>query len=148
MHNLPGILPPSSAAPGSDADLHARVRAGWKGHVLRLRFCGVYLPEQILRDRPVVPGLLISENESGHWKASLYDQQGRHELLHGLQSATVRKRREDGSMLIEGAEWDEGYLQRWPQTWLAARTPQEAAQILQGMSGWLRARYTGRLHMP
>ena len=148
MLDLPGILPPSSAAPGSDADLHARVRAGWKGHVLRLRFSGVYLPEQILRTRAVVPGLLISVHEYGRWSASLYDHQGKHELQHGLVSAVLRKRREDGSMLIDGSEWDEGYLQRWPQTWLAARTAEEVAQILQGMSGWLRSRYTGRLHMP
>lgn len=148
MEDLPGLVPPIAAAPGSAADLHAQVRAAWHGHVLRLRFCGVYLPVQLLRGRPVVPGLIVSRKFDGGQRTRLMDAACEHQLLPELFNPVVLKRRIDGSMLIQGLEWDEGHLQQWPQTWLAAQTPEEAVEIMQGMAGWLKSRYTGKMATP
>ncbi len=148
MVDLPGILPPSSATPGSAADIDDRVRHGHPGCVMRLRFSGVYLPLQILRDRPIVQGLVVSCQRDRNWSVDLYDAQGKNQLLKGLLQPVVRKQRPDGSMQMDGQEWDEGYLGLWPQTWLIARDPEAVKEHLQAMAEWLRARYTGKLQMP
>lgn len=89
-------------------------------------------------------GLLISSEHDGAWSVHLYppDGQDRH-LLRGLNGARIVKERDDGCRLIAGLEWDEGYLRRWPQTWLCAPTQEAAVAELYAMSWWLNARYPG-----
>ena len=132
------------AAPGSWADNESRRVAGVPACVVRLKFSGVYLCLRLLMERPMPTGLLISSEHRGAWSVHLYppDGQDRH-LLLGLLNARIVKQREDGCRLISGLEWDEGYLQRWPQTWLCAPTQDAAVAELYAMSWWLNARYPG-----
>ncbi|MDZ7862688.1 hypothetical protein [Acidovorax sp.] len=148
MNDLPGQILQSSGAPGSQADIQARLDGAWQGLVLRLRYAGVYMPVQILRDRPVARGYVVSLQFDRAWFSKVYASDGKAELLRQLMDPVVRKKRADGCLLVDGKEWDEGYLQQWEQTWLLAPTPQLMQRALSGMESWLRARYTGKLHMP
>lgn len=141
--NLPGITRPIGAAPGSLADNANRRTGGVPACVIRLRFCGVYLPRRYIRERAMPTGLLISkEYDDGKWGLTLHPMDGAlTPILDGLSSPAVVKRRADGAMLIEGLEWDEGRLDRWRQTWLCAPTMPLAESALDAMATWLEAQY-------
>ncbi len=114
--------------------------------MLRLRFNGVYLPEQILFHRPIVEGLAVSHQVHPNWMVDLYDtQQAQTELLPTLYAPVLRKQRTDGRMLVDGTEWNEGYLKRQPQTWLLGTSHAAVQRDLSATSTWLRSKYTGQL---
>ncbi len=138
---LPGITPSSGAAPGSPADRANRRNHALSACVAPLRYAGVFLPAQLLQLRPVAAGLIVSTQFSGVWTTSLYDMEGHRELRHGLAHARVVKRRDAGTMVLAGVEWDEGFLRQWPQSWLCTRTVEDAHAVIGHMSPWLRERY-------
>lgn len=134
------------AAPGSWADNESRRVAGVPACVIRLRFAGVFLSMRLVMNRPMPTGLLISGEHEGKWTVNLYPSDGQNKpLLHSLLQARIVKNRDDGCRLIAGLEWDEGYLRRWPQTWLCAPTQDAAVKELYAMTWWLNARYPGTL---
>lgn len=138
---LPGWYSLPSCAPSSYMDRMGRQAAGWPAVVLRLRFNGVYLPHRLLTKRPRVAGKVLSIDRHGAPAHSdLIDEEGC-ELLHTLCEARVLKRRDDGSMLIGGEEWDEGYFQRWPQTWLCSESIEALESALLHMQDWLHRQY-------
>lgn len=108
----------------------------------RLRYTGVFLPVHLVRPR-LRSGLVVSkEGEGQQWTVSLHLESGDPAmLLRALMNASVRKRREDGAYLLDGREWDEAFLRRWPQTWLCAPSRQVAESALETMREWLEARY-------
>ncbi|MDZ7863524.1 hypothetical protein [Acidovorax sp.] len=65
-------------------------------------------------------------------------------VLPALTNAQLRKLSDEGMILIDGREWDDGYLDRWPQTWLIAPTMDLAELALENMAAWLKARYPGK----
>lgn len=149
--NLPGITPSSGAAPGSLADKANRTKHGLLACVVPLRFAGVFLPVQLLRQRPLRMALLVSTQFDGAWTTSLYDREGDRQLMHGLRHARVVKRRDAGTMVLAGVEWDDGFLQQWPQSWLCAPSEKSADVLLGHLSPWLRQRYVqggGKLALP
>ena len=139
--DLPGITPSSASAPGSLADNASRKKHGMLACVVPLRFAGVFLPVQLLRRRPMRVALLVSSHFNGAWTTSLYDRDGEHQLLHGLWHARVVKRRDGGTMMLSGLEWDDGFLRQWPQSWLCAPSEKNADMVLGHLSPWLRQRY-------
>ncbi|WP_169167653.1 hypothetical protein [Acidovorax sp. SRB_24] len=89
-------------------------------------------------------GLLISTSAPEGWMVNLHPMDGDTSVfLRQLSDAHMVKRRSDGCMVIAGMEWDEGYLRRWPQTWLCGPTQTEAIAATNALSAWLEARYTG-----
>lgn len=149
--DLPGKLPPISAAPGSMSDKANRRKHGLLACVVPLRFAGVFLPAQLLQRRPMPVGLIVSTCRDGVWSASLWDSEGGSHLRHGLWHARVVKRRDARTMVLAGAEWDEVYLRQWPQSWLCAPDVETANMVIGHMSPWLRQRYIesgGRLELP
>ena len=148
---LPGITPSSGSAPGSLADIANRRKHGLSACVVPLRYAGVFLPAQLLQRRAVLAGLVVSTQYSWVWSTSLYDREGEHELRHPLTHARVVKRRDAKTMVLAGVEWDEGFLQQWPQSWLCAPTVETARELLGHLSPWLRRRYLqggGQLALP
>ena len=143
--NLPGmVIKGNGATPGSAQDNELRRVVGHRAFVIRLRYSGVFLPEKLIKGRPVQEGLLVSTCLDGRWTLRLHPLDGSSDcLLRDLSDANTLRQRPDGSWLIDGEEWDEGYLRRWSQTWLCAPSLQAGADLLCGMSSWLRARYTG-----
>lgn len=149
--NLPGITPSCGAAPGSLADKANRKEHGLLACVVPLRFAGVFLPVQLLRQRPLRVALLVSTQFNGTWTTSLYDREGDRQLMHELWHARVVKRRDSGTMVLAGSEWDEGFLQQWPQSWLCTPSEKSAEVLLGHLSPWLRQRYLqggGQLALP
>lgn len=144
--NFPGIIEKGSgAAPGSARDNELRRAVGHRACVVRLRYAGVFLPVKLIELRPMLEGLVVTTRLDGSgWLVRLHPLDGGINcLLRDLSNARVLRHRSDGSWLIEGEEWDEGYLKRWPQTWLCAPSLETAGALLDGMSCWLSARYTG-----
>lgn len=143
--NPPGRYRRGECAPGSEYDRNAQRAAGWRATVLRLRFCGVYLPERLLNEQRHMSGLIVSmDGYDAGYSVHLIDEAGGREITRGLRGATVLKRRSDGAMLLRGVEWDEGYLRQWPQTWLCCETPDAMPSVLRQMGAWLDARYTAQ----
>jgi hypothetical protein len=67
-------------------------------------------------------------------------------LIRTLAKARqIGHERGDGCRLLSGLEWDEGYLQRWAQTWLCAPNYDVGVEALQRMDEWLNQRYERRL---
>lgn len=142
---LPGIYERGVNSPGSLGDNIARRQSGWPGFVYRLRFCGVYLRRTIILQRYNPQGLVVCSQFDKQWQANLHDPSGSlDELLHGLADVRLVKQRADGCQLLAGVEWDDGYLERWPQTWLCAPTRAAGEAALNEMHDWLQARYTGK----
>lgn len=139
--DLPGITPPSSAAPGSQADQANRRIHGLLACVVPLRFAGVFLPAQLLRRRPMPIGLLVSTQYERAWTTSLYDMEGDRQLQGGLWHARIAKRRDASTMVLAGSQWDEGFLRRWPQSLLCAPSVDSANAVIGHMSPWLNQRY-------
>ena len=138
---LPGWYKMPACAPGSIADRKARQETGWPVVVLRLRFSGVFLPWNLLCERPRVQGKILTMaqyNAAPH--AELVNEDGK-VLSRSLLDVRVRSRRDDGSMILEGAEWDEGYFRLWPQTWLCCVTGDELERALIHMQEWLSKEY-------
>lgn len=136
---LPGMFNAGYASAGSRDYEAARNACAWKTVLVRLRFNGVYLPWELLNERPRVVCKLLSFRD------------GRVEVLaqsevvkppvRGLSAARVLKRREDGSYLIEGNEWDEARLRTWPQTLLCSKSVAEVNSALLPMRDWLHKEY-------
>jgi hypothetical protein len=149
--NLPGITPPSAAAPGSLKDNANRKKHGLLACVVPLRFSGVFLPVQLLRCRPMPVALLVSSQFSGAWITSLYDREGERKVMNELWHARVVKRRDASTVVLAGLEWDDGFLRQWPQSWLCAPSQENADLLLGHLSPWLRRRYLeggGQLAIP
>lgn len=139
--SLPGWYKMPACSPGSSMDKQGRQAAGMPVVVLRLRFSGVFLPWNILRDRPRKSGKLLTLAEYGApAHAELIDEKGE-KLLRHLLDVRVHKRRDDGSLILEGAEWDEGYLRLWPQTWLCCASNETLERALIHMQSWLSKEY-------
>lgn len=139
---LPGRYLPGGSAPGSASDLAGRMTAGWPATVLRLRFAGVYLPITLLNERPRHSGLVLTTNSYGDDDVSFVSASDvRRTMLPDLGRARMVKAREDGALLIEGIEWDEGQLRRWSQTWLCCPDAAGIDTALQLMCGWLDRQY-------
>lgn len=143
---LPGAYNLGRASPGSDADRALRARAGYPAVVMRLRYHGVYLPVSLIKSRPIPLGLVISQEvDSNNWHVTINPITGHASpLLPVLTNAELRRRGDGGMVLVDGREWDDGYLDRWPQTWLIAPTMDLGELALENMAGWLQARYRGK----
>ncbi|MBV7543727.1 hypothetical protein [Acidovorax sp. sic0104] len=148
--DLPGITPSSCASVGSAAHKENRRAHGLQSCVVQLRFAGVFLPAPLLRTRPVLAGLLVSTSYDRVWRSDLCDQAGDRYLLLGLASPRIAKKRNAQTFVLSGLQWDEGYLQRWPQSWLCAPSAEVAQLVLNDLSSWLMKRYReggGQLHV-
>ncbi len=118
----------------------------WHCHVAQLRFCGVYMPVALVQAHHLFDGWLISRSTGvQEWSVELSkDQQARHAAVFPLfqvREPAVTKR--DGIFLLRGQQWDAGYLQRWPQSWLCGPSAEATRDALLSLDGWLSARYTG-----
>lgn len=114
--------------------------------MLPLRFTGVFLPARLLRLRPVLAGLIVTTEDSpGDFSVALHPMDGDTRILwRSLARARVVNKRDDGATLLSGIEWDEGYLQLWPQTWLCAGSHELLLSALSDIGPWLDSQYTGR----
>ncbi len=140
--DLPGLYR-SAVSPGSPFDLEARQRVGVDLYVLQLQFCGVYLCCSMLAGRNPVTGMALSwHTPFNGYEVGLYRRSDPMRLLiYPLEEAEVWKKREDGTMLLRGVQWDDAELQRWGQTWLCGRNPHAISNALGGMSAWLNREY-------
>ncbi len=140
--NLPGLYL-GMATPGTELDLEGKRRVGCDAYVLRLRFNGVYLPAEILARRAKSTGMLLSTPMTdGSFQTWLVDRNEPMRLIiHGLERVEVWRQRQSGTLLLRGLEFDEGELQRWPQTWMCGTNLREMQEILGEMSPWLSAKY-------
>ena len=137
-------------SPGSVRAIADRKQAAWPCRLVELRFCGVYLPAELLLGRPLLSGWLVSQDAgvaervcTFHTTLSAGEPSPLNPLTVHLGDGQVRLNM-DGTYLIQGIAWDAGYLNRWPQTWLCGPGNEVVAAALQRMSAWLRSRYTGR----
>lgn len=140
--DLPGWYR-SAVSPGSPFDLEARQRVGVDLYVLQLQFCGAYLCSPFLIGRAPILGMVISSTTpfNGN-QAGIYRRAEPMKLMtYPLEQVEVWKKREDGTMLLRGEQWDEGEFSRWPQTWICGRNPSAVAAALRGMSAWLDREY-------
>ncbi|TDS73383.1 hypothetical protein [Comamonas sp. JUb58] len=140
--DLPGYYG-SIAAPGSQADLDGRQRVGVDLYVLPLQFCGTYLCSPLLTVRAPIFGVVISSKTPFNgYQSAIYKRSDLMKLVsYPLEQVEVWKKREDGTMLLRGEQWDEGELNRWPQTWICGRNPSAVTAALRGMSAWLDREY-------
>ncbi|MEG0976705.1 MAG: hypothetical protein RSF42_18570 [Comamonas sp.] len=141
--DLPGRYRAGFSAPGTEGDLKARQKEGYDMFVLRLRFCGVYLPDFLLKHRPVVHGMLNTLKSPDGSDHVLHVERERPMKLLGqaLEQAVVWKEHDNGSLLLRGVEWDEGELQQWPQTWLCCNEAKGVANALKVLAPWLEKQY-------
>lgn len=141
----------STVSPGSPFDLEARARVGVYLYVLQLQFCGAYLCYTFLVCRAPTLGMVISsQTPFNGYQAGVYKRNEPMKLMtYPLEQAEVWKKREDGTMLLRGEQWDEGELHRWPQTWICGRNPSPLhfAGCRPGWIGSMR-RLSGRLMRP
>jgi hypothetical protein len=145
--SLPGLFKLTGyTALESDGHRQQRRAAAWHGWVFRLRFNGVFLTQHLIISRPCLQGLVVSTgNAEGRWCTDLHADDARQgKLLRTLMDVRMVRQRDDGCVLMRGLEWDEGYLQRWRQTWLCAPTYQVGISALGEMDSWLKARYPGQ----
>jgi len=140
--DLPGWYR-SSVSPGSNFDVEARLRVGVDLYVLQLQFCGAYLCSTFLVGRAPTLGMVISSTTPFNgYQAGIYKRAEPMKLMtYPLEQVEVWKKREDGTMLLRGEQWDEGEFSRWPQTWICGRNPSAVAAALRGMSAWLDREY-------
>jgi len=143
----PGIYR-TTGSPGSSADTAARRYAAWPWRVVELRFCGVYLPAQLIRERPYNTGWIVSKDTGpSEYRASFHTSLKAEDDLAPLCPLTnirsVRHNDADGTYLLQGLAYDLGRLQRWPQDWLCGPNDDSVTAALTRMDGWLRQRYTG-----
>ncbi|GAB2827435.1 hypothetical protein GCM10027276_32970 [Comamonas piscis] len=140
--DLPGYYG-SSVAPGSNGDLEDRQRVGVDLYVLQIQFSGAYLCSSLLTVRAPTFGVVLSTSTpfNGH-QTGVYRRDNHMRLMtYPLEQVEVWKKREDGTMLLRGVQWDEGEFNRWPQTWICGRNPSAIAAALSGMSAWLDREY-------
>lgn len=141
---LPGVPRPFAGPPNCLGDKANRIAAGVPAFVAELRFSGVFLPARLLHRRAIPQGLLVSTHQASGWGTSLHPLDGDiWPLLNNLSRARVVRQRADGVMLLGGVQWDAGYLQRWPQTWLCAPSEAAAISAIDHLQPWLDGRYTG-----
>lgn len=89
-----------------------------------------------------VTGLLLTTNELGDDRVHIIDPGGSgNELTRGMIRVEMLKARTDGSMLLQGQEWDDGDLRQWPQTWLCCPDRAGIDPALQLMQSWLNRQY-------
>lgn len=140
--DLPGYYR-TVASPGTPADLDGRSRVGVDLYVLQLQFCGTYLCSSLLRSRAPAFGVVLSTiTPFNGCQAGIYKRAELMKLMtYPLEQVEVWKKREDGTMLLRGEQWDEGEFSRWPQTWICGRNPSAVAAALRGMSVWLDREY-------
>lgn len=140
--DLPGIYR-TTASCGTSADLEGRARVGVDLYVLPLQFCGVYLCSPLLAIRAPTFGVVISsQTPFNGYQSGIYKRGDLMKLMtYPLEQAEVWKKREDGTMLLRGEQWDEGELHRWQQTWICGRNPSAVTAALRGMSAWLDREY-------
>lgn len=142
LPDLPGRYKRDGCSPGSLREREGHLDAGWPVTMLRLRFCGVYMPVHTLRRVHRVTGLLLTTNECGDDRVHIIDPGGSgNELTRGMIRVEMLKARTDGSMLLQGVEWDEGELRQWPQTWLCCPDAAGIDPALQLMQSWLNRQY-------
>lgn len=136
---LPGMLNVGYASVSSARYREAEQECAWPTVVLRLRFNGIYLPCGLLSSRPRVVCRLLSRRD-GVIEVRDADPAVK-PPIPGLWAAKVLKRREDGSYLIEGNEWDEAQIRSWPQTWLCCASAEAVDAALEPMKEWLSKEY-------
>lgn len=145
----PGIFR-TVGAPGSVRANSDRKQAAWPCRLVELRFCGVYLPSELILSRPLHTGWIVSKDTGvGERVCTFYtsaDLDGPSPvppLTVHLGDGKVRQN-QDGTYLIHGRSCDAGYLSEWPQTWLCGPGSEVVSAAVRGMTAWLRARYTGQ----
>lgn len=145
MGDLPGIFRQTGpVAPGSARDIEDRKAAGMPAYVYRLRFIGRYIRRYNIMERSSggAGGLLISEQVAQNWRCTLVaPNEPMNSRLPVLLDPCVVQRHDDGRLLLAGTEWDEGYLRRWPQTWLVGKDKDQAYDWLGGLEKWLEGRF-------
>lgn len=143
----PGVCR-TSATPGSTNAAEALSACAWPAWVAELRFCGIYLPAQLIASRRISAGHLVSLDANiGIWHchlftdkpSSIYDPA----RIHGLFNVHKVRRSGDNTYLLHGEAWDDGYLRSWPQTWLCAGNKERVLNTLDGMAAWLQEHYRG-----
>lgn len=135
----------SPAAPGSDADRVARRNAAWPCRVAELRFCGVYLPADLILQHQVHTGWIVSQ-VAEDWASTLYSSiKEDRSTINPLHAIREVRKNEDGTYLLQGMAWDVGYLQRHPQDWIVGPVDEadSVGAAVRRMDGWLRKRYAG-----
>lgn len=137
----------TQGAPGSDADRVARRNAAWPCRVAELRFCGVYLPADLILKRQVRTGWIVSEiADIRVWASTLYSSasDARSSILE-IHAVREARKNDDGTYLLQGMAWDAGYLQRHQQDWIVGPVDEadSVGAAVRRMDGWLRKRYTG-----
>lgn len=135
-------------ASDSDAARVARRNAAMPCRVAELRFCGVYLPADLIQRHQVRTGWIVSEiSDVRTWAATLYSSASdpRSGVLEIHAVREVRKN-EDGTYLLRGMAWDVGYLQRHQQDWIVGPVDEAdtVGAAVRKLDGWLRQRYSGR----
>ncbi len=142
LPDLPGRYKRDGCSPGSLREREGHLVAGWPVTMLRLRFCGVYMPPHKLHKVDRVTGLLLTTNEFGDDRVDIIDPGGSgNQLTRGMIRVEMLRARPDGSMLLQGQEWDEGDLRQWPQTWLCCPDRAGIGPALELMGSWLNRQY-------
>jgi len=141
----------TTGAPGSIAAKADRRHAAWPCRLVELRFCGVYLPAELILGRPLHTGWIISRDIGIGVRVSSFftslDADARshvNALTVYLGDDKVRLNQEDGTYLIQGTAWDAGHLSEWPQTWLCGPGSDVVTAAVNRMGSWLQKRYTGQ----
>ena len=140
-------------SPGSQQAISDRKRAAWPCRLVELPFCGVYLPAELLLQRPVLSGWIVSIDSGVGERTSTFltslsagDSSPINPLTVHLGEGRVRQN-QDGTYLLHGTAWDAVYLSRWPQAWLCGPGTEVVTAALKQMSAWLQRRYTGQFGM-
>ena len=143
----PGLHHPVGS-PDSDASRIARRHAAWPCRVAELRFCGVYLPADLVLARQVRTGWIVSEiSDVRTWAATLQSSASdTRSAILSIHAVRDVREHEDGTYLLRGMAWDAGYLQRHPQDWIVGPVDEadSVGAAVRKLDGWLRQRYTGR----
>lgn len=134
-------------ASDSDVARVARRNAAWPCRVAELRFCGVYLPADLILRHQVRTGWIVSRDvDVGTWESTLQSSASdpRSAVLEIYAVRDVRKN-EDGTYLLRGMAWDVGHLQRHQQDWIVGPVDGDdsVGAAVRKLDGWLRKRYTG-----
>jgi len=143
----PGLHHPVGS-PDSDASRIARRHAAWPCRVAELRFCGIYLPADLIQRHQVRTGWIVSEiSDVRTWASALYSSASdTRSAILSIHAVRDVRQNDDGTYLLRGMAWDVGWLQRHQQDWIVGPVDgvDSVGAAVRKMDGWLRKRYTGR----
>lgn len=135
-------------SPGSARDLSDRRQAAWPCRLAVLRHHGVYLPAPLILRRTLYSGWMLSRDADLDIRVCSFvtslEQDGGRSPVEPLKVRPQSVRQNpDGTYLLQGVAWDEGYLGEWQQDWLCGPNNDVVTAAINRMAGWLAQRYTG-----